>query len=1328
MIKKIVKQMILCMSALLFILPFASTVYAEKLDNFNMLMLSEYNKKFTKEELENKLEELISNLETNENKELNLKENGLSHIDEPEISTDGASWLQTGTHPKWFYRLGSYQMDCWSLYHALISGADGDGNEDMLIDPKDVPYDFKTEMSIYDEDDNEIRGTAYGYQLAEYHYESTDLDEIASKLDAAYEFVYEYAIVSLETFLMDHPEVFWLGDEHLIGFSDFEINLSSDGQYYVTTSLCFVTQLVDENNNIVFDIRHSNYDEESIYKGIEERQNLLESITEPVKNKEPLEQVEYFHNYLIMNNEMNYTYYSEGQRNEVFQTHPETSSCMGALRGTSGEYAPYEISYVRAFQTLCDYVELPCTIETGSAGNSHFFGTHWWNLVEINGKWYAVDTALDDLSVNTGQAVSGDESTEFLLTGKNSLVTFGDETIQFDQSHKTSNIYLSGLEYSNAPKIEDYAYNAVIESIELVSSEDNYMYGYMEAPVISADIDLKVDASDAVEYRWYLKDSNNKITLLDENDLSIRFPDISEPGTYTVYFEVISGLNKKYEAINIGVTNFKDVNESDWFCDAVDWAIKNEVTYGLNNSTFGSGDPCTRGQIVTFIWRTAGSPDPVNATNTFKDVQSDAYYYNAVLWAVENGITTGYSAEKFAPDNSCTRAEMVTFLWRVGGKEEVEDKVHSYQDVKADGFYYDAMLWAVEEGIAAGYTATKFAPDMTVTRAETVTFLYRANGNPLPTDKEEGPSKMLDKKVAADDKGVLYQIPNAYVESGLMQTVLIYENHLLVWGNGVNEKGQSAVTIAILNMSTGEPLQKKAFTGIELANVEICGEQIALTDGATGNVYLLDGGLQILKEFKGSGKYGSVYVNEDATKIYSFSTNGGITIKDIANGETKVLLEDATSLLANGRTGNTVAFTYTDKKTQINQTAVIDLNTEEILVAPFEVPNINIQYDTGLWFCNDADDTSKYYIGTEDAVYMTKLAEGQTSLFRMITSPVRFIAETYNKNSFAGLTLYNADGSFVSSCEIEEDVSFYGNPVCFEDDGGYYLIIISPEGKDMLMFWDMQATVDGEDLAFETISEEETIGTAVSKDLYVKANTLSETYGIKIKIAEFCMTDSYSYIVEQIFDETQIAEGLEILEIVLASYPEGFFEQLKYGSQRVIEIHLAGDLFSYNKIDQSYTTVAGFANSVGFKNHMVVDITAGTHAVTKTFYHEIMHLIDYRMMFDAKIREDAVYSEDVWCSFNPKGFKYVEEYNELPDGYYNDGYGKWFIDNYARTNSKEDRARIMEYAMIGDTNAFPAGSGRLNKLEYLCECIRDTFDTTGWPKVTVWEQTLADSL
>ena len=169
---------------------------------------------------------------------------------------------------------------------------------------------------------------------------------------------------------------------------------------------------------------------------------------------------------------------------------------------------------------------------------------------------------------------------------------------------------------------------------------------------------------------------------------------------------------------------FVDVATGSYYEDAVDWAVENGITQGTDDTHFSPDGICTRAQAVTFLWRAAGSPKPETRTMPFADVPVGSYYYDAVLWAVENGIAKGTSDTTFSPNMTCTRAQIVAFLWR-SEKSPAAGTANPFADVKSTAYYADAVLWAVKEDITKGTTSTAFSPNTDCTRAQIVTFLWR---------------------------------------------------------------------------------------------------------------------------------------------------------------------------------------------------------------------------------------------------------------------------------------------------------------------------------------------------------------------------------------------------------------------------------------------------------------------------------------------------------------------------------------------------------------------------------------------------------------------------
>ena len=214
----------------------------------------------------------------------------------------------------------------------------------------------------------------------------------------------------------------------------------------------------------------------------------------------------------------------------------------------------------------------------------------------------------------------------------------------------------------------------------------------------------------------------DEITVTDKDGNALKLTDKGD-GKYS--FTMPSGkvdIDATFKKL-AETSPFADVSTDAYYYEAVKWAAENNITGGIGGGLFGPELTCSRGQIVTFLWRAAGSPEPT-ALSSFTDVASDAYYAKAVAWAVENGVTTGTGDNRFSPDDPCTRGQAVTFLWRALG-QLTGDKA-SFSDVPADSYFAQAVAWAAQSGITTGTGNGRFSPDALCTRAQIVTFLFRA--------------------------------------------------------------------------------------------------------------------------------------------------------------------------------------------------------------------------------------------------------------------------------------------------------------------------------------------------------------------------------------------------------------------------------------------------------------------------------------------------------------------------------------------------------------------------------------------------------------------------
>ena len=213
------------------------------------------------------------------------------------------------------------------------------------------------------------------------------------------------------------------------------------------------------------------------------------------------------------------------------------------------------------------------------------------------------------------------------------------------------------------------------------------------------------------------------LTVTDKNGNELKLTDKGN-GKYTFTMPASKVEIKATFVKEVETSPFSDVSTSAYYYEAVKWAQEKDITGGIGNGLFGPNQPCTRAQIVTFLWRAAGSPEP-KSMSSFSDVSADSYYAKAVAWAVENGITTGTGDGKFSPDATCTREQAVAFLYRASGSPAVSGG-SAFSDVAANAYYADAVAWAEKNGVTGGIGGGLFGSGNTCTRAQIVTFLYRA--------------------------------------------------------------------------------------------------------------------------------------------------------------------------------------------------------------------------------------------------------------------------------------------------------------------------------------------------------------------------------------------------------------------------------------------------------------------------------------------------------------------------------------------------------------------------------------------------------------------------
>ncbi len=586
---------------------------------------------------------------------------------------------------------------------------------------------------------------------------------------------------------------------------------------------------------------------------------------------------------------------------------------------------------------------------------------------------------------------------------------------------------------------------------------------------------------------------------------------------------------------------------------------------------------------------------------------------------------------------------------------------------------------------------------------------------------------IFDSKTLWDGSENLYEIPLAMLDSVEQAKVYRFGNDLLFTYEAYDgEENKKMYTIALVSLENGEMLYEQKLEPLTYGVVQILDNHVAINDLGDGKSYLLNDKLEMVDTYELQG--GMFCLDKKGEKAYRFTYDKGIEVVDLAGGETTDIFDNGANMFLCKAVGNEASFIYTDKDTLLRSSGVLDLNSEEIRVieSPYVFDEMEASGD--IWLGNVEGTVPFYVVADENAQGMFYGGLKVTVGLNNASGHMMFYDIVEDGESL--FLAYDNQGNLLSDCCFEGltfdekiDLAWY------EEYNGYVFVLTDEDNKPHLMYWDISGEMIENDLDLEDVEEsiKAPEGTAVSQELFDRAKTLSEKYGVEILIADQCDTVFTDHNAEQLLDEAEIEQALDTIDYVLGRYPEGFFEQLKHNTYKEIELQLLGVLKKDYSTDEMTYISGGFVN-YSYQGKLLMALDARcvnlddeiNPILEGTMYHEFSHIIDKRLEFDARYREEAYYSEMGWEELNPEGF----EYNDSYYGTLAPQYADYFVDAYACTNSTEDRARIMESAMLGDATVFENKEGVKRKLEYYCRGIRDSFDTTDWPEVLPWEENL----
>ena len=573
------------------------------------------------------------------------------------------------------------------------------------------------------------------------------------------------------------------------------------------------------------------------------------------------------------------------------------------------------------------------------------------------------------------------------------------------------------------------------------------------------------------------------------------------------------------------------------------------------------------------------------------------------------------------------------------------------------------------------------------------------------------PLPLLEQGTALEESSNLRYIPNAAVESMTAPEIRLLGNGLLL-----SECIGNEMVLKHISLEDGALVKESAVPACPGTKLYIGSGEIGLCDRESGLISILDEDFHLLRTYDVLREGDDWYLNSELDTLYVFYFDRGLLARNLETGEAFWLVANGFRVTPMGNGTGYVIFSYTDRSDQKTYTRYLNLSVSTMETLPIDdsVSGGIRQGETWLLHSNESDGLHLLVQG--EFVHAFAWADSAVRLL----SPRRhlLVADSSGRN----LTLYETDGSFLSQCALPQN----SNAVVGTDFvwSGYwegYFFTDFIDSSCRLMFWDVSAAAEGENLQMSSLEQTHQSQTVLEQQLYERAAQLSARFGVDIRIAEQCALDYSSYDAYAIMDPVFIRAALDILEECLSMYPEGFFRQLTFGTIETVRFELAGGLTAKDGIDTHPPSVGGFAQNLGGYYLVALD---GYMLLKKTVFHEVSHVIDARLKWDSMIREDALFSEETWLTLQPEGFHYAMTYTGAPEELLHFMESRYFITDYALTYPTEDRATLMEAAMSNFAWDFEPGAGTRRKLQYYADCIRDCFDTEGWPETTLWEQVL----
>ena len=608
--------------------------------------------------------------------------------------------------------------------------------------------------------------------------------------------------------------------------------------------------------------------------------------------------------------------------------------------------------------------------------------------------------------------------------------------------------------------------------------------------------------------------------------------------------------------------------------------------------------------------------------------------------------------------------------------------------------------------LLTGCTEQPQTPSLRETEPRPTTEPLASTEATRPTEKPN--RSLLDQGEAYGESGNLLYIANPHVESMACPEICIFGNDLLLYEHAFD----GTLQMKRISLEDGSLLAEASYTVDPSVRVQVGNGFIGLCDSGSGKVLILDELLELEMTYAVPLEGENWYLNQELETLYVFVYDKGLLSYDLGTGQTRWLLDHVTFVQPLGTDTDYVLFAYTDRVDQRNYRRCLNLSTATLESLPLDGFVSSGGRSGEQWLLRQDVDSGAYILVNQEKTVTFTQSEG---LVELLPDRRQLLI---TDGSYRALSLYDLDGNFLSQCQLPvNEYASVGTNLVWSSYWQGYFFRDTYDNAAHLLFWDIAKTQEGENLSVTPLGSPQNPDPMVDQELYQRAQALSQRFGIDIRIAEQCKLDYTHYQADVLADPDSIRYTLNVLELAFSSYPEGFFRQLIYGDVLQIRIELVGDIREQDHMDTHPESARGFAQIVSDHYLIVFD---GRSLSMHTVYHELSHVIDKRLEWDATLRPQALFSEEVWLSLQPDGFRYANSYIDMPDeiaAYENSGY---FISRYAMTFPTEDRATLMSVIM-SDKTVLQENPGMAEKMRYYAACIRDCFNTEGWPETTLWE-------